>query len=574
MEALADFHFVRPWWLLALLPLAGLWWMLRKPASVDSPWRWICDASLLSQLMVFSEHHRRSFWWLLGVGWVISVLALAGPTWQQRALPVFQNLDARVIVLDLSRSMAATDLRPSRISRARFKVADILEATDEGQVGLVVYAGDAFVVSPLTQDTNTVQAMVPVLGPDIMPTQGSRLDLGLRQAEELMIQAGQDSGQILVITDSVDQRALDTATALAARGYRISVLGVGTPGGAPVPVGDGFLRDAVGDMVVPTLDSDNLQRLADVGNGRFTAMTPDQRDVMQLLTRAPATDSTTERVDRETDSWREEGPWLVLALLPLGAVAFRRGWLLALLLLVGAPESQALDWLWQRADQQAAKLLAAGKPLAAAEVTDDPLWRGTALYRAGEFESSLLDFSQVPGPVGHYNQGNALAHLGRIEEAIVAYDAALALDPEMEDARYNRDLLEQLLRQQQSQSDQGEGEDQGEQNQQGRPQSDGQPGGEPQGGSQAVADGQQDAQGEDQEEQELEAEPQLEEGEQPGQPEGRTLSAEETLSQEEQQALEQWLRRIPDDPGGLLRRKFRYLCNERSDCRDAVEGAW
>jgi len=571
MEALANFHFVRPFWLLALLPLTGLWWLLRKPASVDSPWRWICDETLLSQLMVFGERQRRSFWWLLGVGWVIAVLALAGPTWQQRKLPVFQNLDARVIVLDLSRSMGSTDLRPSRISRARFKVADILEATDEGQVGLVVYAGDAFVVSPLTQDTNTVQAMVPVLGPDIMPTQGSRLDLGLRQAEDLMNQAGQERGEILVITDSVDQRGLDAAADLVARGYRISVLGVGTPGGAPVPVGDGFLRNATGGMVVPTLQAESLQRLADIGGGRFITMSADNRDVVQLLTRPPVTDTATERVDRETDSWREEGPWLVLALLPLAALAFRRGWLLGLLLLVQVPDSHALEWvdLWERADQQAARLLAEGEPMAAAEVTGDPLWRGTALYRAGEFEASLMDFSQVPGPVGHYNQGNALAQLGRIEEAIAAYDAALALEPQMEDARHNRDLLEQLLRQQQSQSGEGEGENQGEQNQQGRPQSGGQPG-EPQGQSQMSQSG--DQQGEQGEE--LESEPQLEEGEQPGTPEGQTLTAEETLSQEEQQALEQWLRRIPDDPGGLLRRKFRYLCNERGDCRDAVEGAW
>lgn len=572
-EIFANFHFVRYWWLLAALPLAGLWWLLRRPGNVDSPWRWICDERLLSQLMVFSERQRRSFWWLLGLGWIVTVVALAGPTWQQRSLPVFQKLDARIIVLDLSRSMNATDLKPSRISRARFKVADILESVDEGQVGLVVYAGDAFVVSPLTQDTNTVQAMVPVLDPEIMPSQGSRLDLGLRQAQELFAQASQEQGEILVIADSVDQRSLDTAAQLANQNLRISVLGVGTPGGAPVPVGDGFLRDGVGNMVVPTLNPDNLRRLADVGGGQFTQMTPDSQDVVQLLTRAPLDDPETQQVDRETDTWREEGPWLVLALLPMAALAFRRGWLLMVLVLVATPDAQALEWadLWERPEQQADRLLREEQPMAAAEATDDPLWRGTALYRAGEFEASLMNFAQVPGSEGHYNQGNALAQLGRIEEAIAAYDAALSLNPDMEDAQFNRDLLERLLRQQQAQSGQNQeqGDNQGDQNQQGSPQ----PGGEPGNPQDDASIGQTGDQTTDEGEQ-LESEPQLEDGEQDGQPEGRTLSAEETLSQEEQQALEQWLRRIPDDPGGLLRRKFRHLCNERGNCRDAVEGAW
>lgn len=584
MENLADFHFLRPGWLLALPLVLTLWWYLRRPSSVDSPWRWICDEALLSQLMVFSERHRRGFWWLLGLAWLISVLALAGPTWQQRALPVFQNLDSQVIVLDLSQSMAATDLRPSRISRARFKVADILELSDEGQVGLVVYAGDAFVVSPLTQDTNTVQAMVPVLSPEIMPTQGSRLDLGLRQAEELLLQAGQDRGRILVISDGIDHRALDVAAQLAQQGYRISALGVGTPGGGPVPVGGDFLRDSLGDMVVPTLDVSGLQRLADVGGGYFTTMTADNSDLNQLLSDTLPGEAATQQVDRETDTWREEGPWLVLALLPMAAFAFRRGWLLVLpWLLMAPPPSQALDWadLWQRPDQQAATLLEQQQYSAAAEATHDPLWRGTAHYRAGDYEASLMEFSQVPGPEGHYNQGNALAQMGRIEEAIAAYDNALSLDPHLEDAQHNRELLEQLLRQQQQQqqqqSEDGEqdGNNQGDPNQQGSPSSSEQQG-EPQGQSPDAQAGDQSGEPtdpEEQAEQQLESEPDLQDGEE-DRPEGQTPTLAETLSQEEQQALEQWLRRIPDDPGGLLRRKFRHLCNERGDCRDAAEGAW
>ena len=328
---LSDFHFLRPYWLLALLPLGFMLWRLRRPSGDGGAWRQVCDPHLLPHLLVHQAgRDSRLLLWLLGLGWLLAVLALAGPTWSQRPQAVLRNLEAQVIVLDLSRSMAAADLKPSRMIRARFKVADILQQRDEGLTGLVVFAGDAFTVSPLTHDTNTIAALLPELTPGLMPTQGSRADLGLRKAAELLQQAGLNQGEILLVADGDNgQATLKTTQTLRKQGFRVSVLAVGTPQGAPIPeVGGGFLKDAAGNIVVPKLNSTALQTLARAGGGRFSPISADATDLDILLADRDNLRVETEQLERQTTVWQEQGPWLVLLLVPLMALAFRRGWLL------------------------------------------------------------------------------------------------------------------------------------------------------------------------------------------------------------------------------------------------------
>ncbi|MGB5306892.1 MAG: VWA domain-containing protein, partial [Gammaproteobacteria bacterium] len=186
-----QFHFIQPLWLLALLPLAFLLWQVSQHSSTNNPWRKVVDSRLLPLLMRDQRTGNRQFpLWLLASGWLLTVLALADPAWEQQPQPVMQTTTSRVIVLDLSRSMLAADLQPSRLLRARFKVEDILARADESQTGLVVFAGAAFSVTPLTRDADTLRAQLKALEPDIMPAQGSRADLGLLKAQELLQQAG------------------------------------------------------------------------------------------------------------------------------------------------------------------------------------------------------------------------------------------------------------------------------------------------------------------------------------------------------------------------------------------------
>ena len=610
-----SFHFQQPEWFLALLPLMLLLWLLRQSGESSSAWRKVCDARLLPYLLdKQGSSHSYLPLWLLAVGGLLTVLALADPVWEQQQQPVYRNEASRVVVLDLSNSMLSPDLEPSRLVRARYKVSDILKQGRDGQTGLVVFAGDAFTVAPLTHDTDTIEALLSPLQPALMPVQGSRVDLGLQQAANLMQQAGVQRGDILLLTDGFDgQRAIDAAEQVYRKGYRVSVLGVGTDAGAPVPTGrGGYLRDQQGDIVLPTLEQAALRQLATAGGGHYTAISSGDHDVRFLLSKMTTqAGERTEQAGMHTDSWQSNGPWLAVLLLPLAALAFRRGWLLVVVLLVGgtisAPQpAMALGWddLWLRPDQQAARALQAGEPEQAAQLARDPALRGTAEYQAGNYEAAQQAFATQADADADYNQGNSLAQLQRYEEALAAYDRALEKQPQMADALHNKAEIEKLLQQQQEQQqDQQQGESgddtdnqQGQQdqasgdNQQGGQNDTGEQGGEENSDTQQDADsaaaGQQGAEDEEPaDEAQQSADADDAEGESsseqsPGEAaeqaaEQQAAASAEPLDSEEQRAAEQWLRRIPDDPGGLLQRKFLYQYKQRAG-RSALDGqqAW
>ena len=320
---LENFHFMHPLWLLALLPLLLLTWLLVTQGGRDNPWRRVVDAHLLPLLTVGgAQAAGRIATWLAAVGWIVAVLALADPTWERRPQPTYQTTSARVVVLDLSRSMEASDLKPSRLVRARFKVEDVLAQNAEGQTALIAYAGDAFTVAPLTRDVNTIRNLLSVLEPDIMPVQGNRADLGLRKAGTLLQQAGLRNGQILLIADGIDAEKLvasqQAAAQLKDQGYRVSVLGVGTEQGTPLPTGQGqFVRDGDGKVKNFRLDTDALRSVARAGGGQYQTITDGGEALRALLdnNESAATSSVTPS-DTKAMGWKEQGPWLVLLLLP------------------------------------------------------------------------------------------------------------------------------------------------------------------------------------------------------------------------------------------------------------------
>ncbi|MHB8668603.1 MAG: VWA domain-containing protein, partial [Burkholderiales bacterium] len=297
---LENFHFLQPLWLLALVPLSLLAWRVYRPGDGDNPWRRIVDARLLPLLMVGRAHAaNRAAMWLLAAGWIIAVLALANPTWERKPLPVYQTTAARVIVLELSRSMYASDLKPSRLVRARYKIEDVLAQSGEGETGLVVYAGDAFTVSPLTRDVNTIRAMLPAVDPGIMPVRGSRADLGLLRAGKLLRQAGASSGQILLLADGVEAGKAAASERAAARlrrdGYRVSVLGIGTEQGAPLTNAQGELvRDAAGQIAYSRLDTATLRAIARAGGGEYRSIDDNGRPLRTLLDQPLEAKTTTQ----------------------------------------------------------------------------------------------------------------------------------------------------------------------------------------------------------------------------------------------------------------------------------------
>jgi Ca-activated chloride channel homolog len=629
LATFADFHFLRPLWLLLLLA-APAFWLLRHRGRADAgAWRSAIDPHLLPHLMErIDAGSGKSGVVLAAALWTIACVALAGPAWEREPMPLYRNQAARVLALELSATMMAQDEKPSRFERARYKLVDILERSKDYQTALIGYAGEAFVAAPLTDDIGTVRNLVDALDPSTMPVAGNRASLAIQEAVKLIKQAGLHSGEIIVLADDANERAVTAARAAHKDGFTVSVLGVGSPNGAPVALAQGdFLKDDSGNVVIARRDDASLAAIAEAGGGKYVTLSPDSHDIDALLVdRADAsapseTDKTSNDLAAST-RWRDRGPWLLLLLVPLAALAFRRGWLMAiaLVLLAPTPRAQAatLKDLWLRSDQQAAAALAQGDAKTAATVAKSPDWHGSASYRSGDFESAASDYAKLGNADGAYNEGNALAKLGKYEDAIAAYDRALEASPEMDDAKANKAAVEEFLKRQQKQQDKsqkpnpkggkkddkqspddkqeksdeqqkedqsGEQNDKEQQDQQNQGESESQQQSdekEKQSNSPQSADQSQEKQdsSEGTEGSTSDAQSQTEPSEgKPSSEQQQALSKaidkslaqgnksdkdekpnaaveEDDATQEKRQALEHLLQRVPDDPGGLLRRKF------------------
>jgi Ca-activated chloride channel family protein len=610
---MADFHFLRPLWLILLLAVPVLFMARHQLRQGETGWARYIPAHLLQPLIRSRTNETtgttRSPLLPLSLALVLLAIALAGPSWRQAPTPLKQTQDSLVILLDLSLSMLATDVEPDRLTLAKRKVRDILTQRKGGLTALVVYSGDAHTVTPLTGDTRTIEAMLSVLDPTIMPAQGNRADLAVRQAVDLLDQGAPGQGRILLISEAVpEQQYSSIRQQLADTPYPLNTLVVGTSEGGPIPLAKrGFIRDN-GSIVISRAEPDTLAQLASNNGGTSHALTLDDRDIRALALEPSQTGEWQNEQDGMTvNRWQDDGYWLLWLALPLLVLGWRRGAFailaFALIPLMGAPRPvQALDWgsLWQREDQRGPDLIQQD-PASAAAVLEQPGWRGSALYRDGQYSDAAEAFANQPGAVGDYNRGNALARDGQLEEAIDAYQQALEQQPDFEDARFNQQLVEQLLNQQQK--SQGEGE--GDNNQESNDQNPGQQNGSGGQGNESQDNSGQDAAntngenqnprpGEQQQpsdngenSQDNAGEPQPEDGTQeqqrnaqegPDGPSGEGQSGASAPAEISEQPLsqgqEQWLRRIPDNPGGLLQRKFLQQHQQRQTTPDEGDTPW
>lgn len=573
----AEFHFLRPEWLLALpFVIACAVFFARRQLGSGS-WHNIVDPQLAPYVLSGSRgKHADHRWLIFGLTGVLAVIALAGPAWQRIEQPVFRSEQSLVVALDLSLSMDAQDVSPSRIARARLKILDLLDRRASGQTALIVYSANAFTVTPLTTDTDTVAALVNSLDTGIMPSRGSYPVAAISKGQQLLEQASVRVGEVLLISDGGSSPAAErVARDLRDAGFTLSVLGVGTREGAPIPrTSGGFVTDSSGRIAVPKLEETSLRALAVAGGGRYATLTPDSRDLDYLLSGEAHSRSASDN-SQTTDQWREEGPWLVILMLPLAALAFRRGWLLLVIIAIlpmAEPANASLwDDLWLNKNQQAKRLLNEDRADEAAELFEHEEWRAVSRYRAGDYARSAAEFAEHEDARNFYNLGNALAQQGALESAIDAYDQVLALNPDDADAAYNRDIVKAALEQQQNQQ-QGDQQQASDESGSDSENSDQSSDSEESANSDAQADSDSEGGDPSQRPEDESAEENLEalqeelqraaeQADQQQQSEQQLTEAELAelrRQQAEEQAMEQWLRRIPNDPGGLLRRKFRY----------------
>ena len=595
---LADFHFLRPLWLLLVLLLPLMYLAFRQLHLGDSGWSRLIPARLLSPVIRHegtSGRPPKSPMVPAAMALVVLATALAGPAWREAPTPLKQPGESLVIALDLSLSMLATDVEPDRLTRAKRKIRDILAVRQGSLTGLLVYAGDAHVVTPLTDDTRTIEGMLDVLDPVIMPATGNRADLAIVRAADLLKQGAPGNGRILVITDQIGEHYWpEIRETLSETGYAFNTLVVGTEEGGPIPLARrGFIREN-GEIVISRATPGALSELARSTGGQSHELTLNNTDIESLELSPKDTDDWQDTSAGLTVTrWQDDGYWLLWLAAPLILLGWRRGAFtaLALVLLPAFPQpAAAMTWadLWQRQDQRAPELIR-NDPKQAAARLDDPEWKGSALYRSGQFDAAAQVFSRAEGPRASYNQGNALARAGKLEEAVTAYTSALAANPDMEDARHNLKIVEELLKQKNQDKDGSQSN-----NQKDPSESPGSDGNKPQGNqgqpgnSKNPGDSgneQQQNSGNSQEP----GEPNRKPDKQTNEPKGQTpeqASAEQASSANQSQApapisetpltqsQEQSLRRIPDNPGGLLQRKFLQQYQQRQTPSDEGDTPW
>jgi Ca-activated chloride channel homolog len=488
-QALQQFHFLQPEWLLGLIALPFVLWLGSRSDAARRELSRLADPELLPHLLTGSDRRTRWPSGLFALGWLLGVLALAGPTWSRVAEPMYADRAAQVVALSLSQHMLARDVQPSRMERARYKTRDLLAANHDGLNALIGYAGQSFVVAPLTSDAHSLDDLLDAMAPDTMPVDGDNAAQAIEQGTKLIQNAKAAGGSVVLVTDDADADAQAAAHKALMAGVHVSVLGIGSEQGAPVPQADGsFMHDDQGNIVVARRNDDHLRALAEAGGGVYVPMAEDGSDIATLHAQLRPTGHASVATGQSGDAWQDRGPWLLLPLLLVVAMGFRRGWVLILplvLLPMWPVPAQATSWQdwWQRPDQQAEAALKQGQAAKAQQLAQDPALRGAAAYRAKDYAAAAQALEQAKGADAQYNLGNALARLGSYPDAIKAYDQALKLDPHNDDARANRKAVEDAMRkpsqQNSSQQQQKSGSGQGNQDKQNG--NSGQSAGQPQG---------------------------------------------------------------------------------------------
>ena len=444
--------FLRPWWLLGLVPTVLLYVVVQYQGSVERQWKGIIDPHLLESLKTSTARvFRFRPIHLISVVAALGSIGLAGPTWEREISPFSEDAAPLVVAMDLSPSMDAVDVQPSRLERAKQKVRDLLQTRPGARTALIVYSGTAHTVLPLSDDPSIFESFLAALSTNIMPQPGKDAAAALALAESIL-ETDSVAGTILFLTDGIgeDQTAAFETHDTSSQD-QVIVLAIGTEDGGPVRRPDGsFATDASGRRVLATLDRAGLETLRDRAGVFVTSITVDDRDVRQVQRRVQSHLRQVQQED-ETARWRDMGYYALFPITLLGLFWFRRGWtvrwgaFLFVFLLQGCAGDARFSDLWWTPDQQARRLFEAGSFGEAAARFENPHWKGVAAYRAGDLDLAAAQFARLATPEGAYNLGNTFALMELYEDALVAYDEALEARPDWQEALQNRDLVQALI---------------------------------------------------------------------------------------------------------------------------------
>lgn len=327
MLNLSNLHFLRPIWFWALVPGILLWILMLREEGKTRRWQNSIAPHLLKHLI----HHPGQRPWIRPAYFalpfiLIGILTLAGPAWQRQKTPFVQDTSPIVIALDLSSSMNAVDVQPSRLAVARQKIRDLTALRPGGRTGLIAYAGSAHMVLPLTDDAKVIEMYLVSLETILMPVPGKNPQKALELSGEMLVEET-IPGTILFVTDGIDEQyASAFAKYQKTAPHQVLVLAVGTSQGGPVRKGgDEFMNDAEGRRVISRLDRKGLEALESQAGIYVLGATMDDHDVRKLVHRANIYLDSAQTGDQRIP-WEDEGYYLVYSTLLLSLVWFRKGW--------------------------------------------------------------------------------------------------------------------------------------------------------------------------------------------------------------------------------------------------------
>ncbi len=472
---LKDFHFAYPifLWMLLAIPLIGLaiWLFYRTHHSLHQLEKFI-DRHLLPYLMVQTEHSKHSrltSWFLWAFAWTLLVLALAGPRWSFRELETFSKDQSLVILLDLSESMNATDIKPSRLTVAKQKIEDLIHHAQGVKMGLIAFAADPHVISPLTEDTKTLKHVLPSLDTELIYIQGSRLSPALEKAQQLLEAEPGHNKAILVISDGgyEDTLALKTAKSLSEKGIIIHTMGIGTTQGAPIKDSKGNIFKKNGNPVISKLERERFEEISRIGHGHFFLANPAGQEELILLTELEQRAEAQLAMGKTNRFWEEQFTIPLLMALPVVLIWLRQGALLASLLFITLAHANlhadTSDY-FKNSEQQGKEALESGNYQAAIDKFQDAYRKGVACYKAAKYAEAEELFKQSTRPEvacqAKYNLGNALAQQLKLKEAIQAYEEVLKQKPDHIQAKENLELVKKLLEEQKQNPSSDQNDDQ------------------------------------------------------------------------------------------------------------------
>ena len=442
--------FLRPEWLYLFVPIGLILLLFLLNYKQQEEWKRSYAAHLLPFLTISGT--KSQFIWpklLLIVLLSLMTLAMAGPTWEQIERPGQKTEAALVVLLDLSRSMLAEDIQPNRIERAKLKLQDFFEARPNTKIALVAFAGTSHEVVPFSKDYKTIIRQMEALRPDIMPVQGTNLNEAMDLADTLLQKIVAPS-TILLVTDNIDSEAVQRLAQTATHTH-IEVMAIATPNGGTIPTGRTVLKDQNGNTVIPRLDVINLNQLSELENVNVITVTLDDSDVQILAARIRQNLEFTIDLENAEEEWKDFGYWLLMPLLFISLLWFRRGWkvhwMWIIFIFYGCNDAGEFhfDEQFFTKDQKGQMLYDKGEKQKAAETFQSGSLKGYTYYELGELEKAAEAYSTDVSPQGFYNLGRVYAEMGDLASAQQAFNTAFELDPELKQAQVNLELVTDQL---------------------------------------------------------------------------------------------------------------------------------